>query len=83
MSDSVNKSGFWRNFTWKRFILNTLLWFVITTLINEIFYYEHWKDFFISHNLLRTLIRSLVYGLIFTIWGQLRNKKDQRPTFDV
>jgi membrane protein required for beta-lactamase induction len=83
MTKTENKNNFWRNFTWKRFILATLFWFALTLVMDEILDYDHWQIFFTTSSLLHSVFRSLVFGLVITIWGWGRGKKNLGPTFDV
>ena len=68
----TTKKGFWRNFTWKNFLLLSLYWFAATLTVAVVFDYFDPKAFW-AHNftfvsIIKRLIGSLVSGFFFALW---------------
>lgn len=74
----MRKDYFWRGFTWKRFALNTLFWFVVK-ISGELFFsfVDHtFYKVFTYHSLRAIGIESVVMGFLFSLWFEPRMDKD-------
>ena len=74
----MQQDHFWRGFTWKRFILYTLLWLVVK-ISGELLFslFDHtFYSLFTYRKLARYGIESVVMGLLFSLWFEPRMDKD-------
>ena len=66
------KKGFWRGFTWKKFLLLSLYWFTATLAVAVVFdYFDQkaiWAHNFTFVSIIKRLIGSLVSGFFFALW---------------
>jgi hypothetical protein len=65
-------TGFWRGFTWKRFIIKSLISFTVLIVI-EIFgnLIDHPHDFFNSLTVrffIKMILQSILLGFLLSIW---------------
>jgi hypothetical protein len=86
-----NRHGFWRNFTIKRWGLNTLYFFSFLLFLDIIKFYVFKVNFgdglFSAKNLLAILLSSVLMGFLTTLWREkslglklLRSKKSESKT---
>jgi di/tricarboxylate transporter len=65
------KTGFWKNFTWKRFMLVVVVFFVVTLAVNlALNYFDKSgskQNLFSREEITRRICLSLIVGLILTL----------------
>jgi len=68
------KESFWRNFTWKEFLLFSIYWFILTLLVEiAIDYFDKSSlvaDNFTTHDLIKRIIGSLIFGFFIAVWKE-------------
>jgi hypothetical protein len=71
-------TGFLRDFTWKRFFLWSIYWFVITWVVAVIIdYFDPGavvSENFTSIQLIKRFIGSFVAGFFFAVWVESKPK---------
>ncbi len=71
---TTRRKGFWRGFTWKRFLRMSLLVFVITTLFVLIENYFTKKqpvnEILSLSETGKIALRSIIIGLVLAIWHE-------------
>lgn len=75
---SAEKTKFWRGFTWKRFVIMTLFWFVLYVSIDffmSLFDTTSSFDFTYSY-FLKNTITSIIMGFLFSLWFEPGIDKD-------
>jgi uncharacterized membrane protein (DUF106 family) len=79
-----HKTGFWRGFTWKRFIVNSLIFiifFSVTQIVENLIESPHQAFSSITLRfVIKVLLRSLVFGFFISLWYEpgLDNRKVQK-----
>ena len=75
---TTTKESFWRNFTWKGFLLFSVYWFMATLLVEIIIDYFDKSSFvsenFTTHELIKRTIGSLLFGFLLTVWIEKKNR---------
>ena len=71
---TASKENFWRNFTWKDFLLFSIGWFGLTLLVEIIIdYFDKSSlvaDNFTTHDLIKRIIGSVIFGFFFAVWKE-------------
>lgn len=79
----TEKKGFLKNFTWKWFVINSIIWFVATLSIAVLMNYfdesESVRKLFSCKELISRLTESVLSGFLFTIWMGPFPKKEIKP----
>ncbi len=69
-----NNKQFWRGFTWKRFMKNAFLFFVLSLVVSVIFNYFDKDDTvsaaFTKKELLKRFVLSVCWGFVMTLWHE-------------
>ena len=68
------KEIFWRNFTWKEFLLFSIYWFSLTLFVEIIIDYFDKSSFvadnFTTRELIKRIIGSLIFGFFIAVWKE-------------
>ncbi len=76
--DSNKSSGFWRGFTWKRFFIYFIIFFLLNLGAQILFNFNNYPDgakYLTKDNLLVKAIGAFLPSFIFTFWFEPGSKK--------